>query len=157
MGVPVITARQTPTGYKLEEGFAFHYTFARAPAFSIWETEGKLFAFEGGDPIKTTTQFNKRVRTQVPPYLWELGPLDFTGFCDPDFILTLESLINTLDSLTVLFPTGDQFAFWAWLRKAETDTWGAGKPAMVNLTIEASNEDLGHVEQMPVYQQATGT
>jgi hypothetical protein len=157
MGAPTITQRQVPTGYKLEEGFVFHYTFASAPGVSIWETEGKLFSFDGGEAIKTTTQFNNRMRTQVPPHLIELGPLEFTGFCDPDVIPILFNLINRLDSLTVLFPTGDQFAFWAWLRKAETDTWGAGKPAMLNLTIEASNEDTGHVEQQPVYQAAAGT
>ena len=63
MAAPAITARTTPAGIMLKDGYSTKIAFAADPDVSFWEKTVKPPGIDGGDGIEQTTMHNSAYRT----------------------------------------------------------------------------------------------
>jgi hypothetical protein len=158
MAPPVITARTTPTGYKLPEGFRTTIAFALKPAIQFWEREVGGFGFDGGDPIDTTTQFNIKWHTFAPKQLLKSPEITCEVGYDPDCMLDIPAMINRQDSVTIHYPDGSTAAFYGYLQKFMPRPLREGEFPMATVTVFVTNYDyVSNVEQAFLYTPAAGT
>lgn len=141
MGAPAYTARQTPQGIRLEDGYQSLFAFAADPDVSLWEIETGLPGLDGGEPINTTTQHNVNLRTMAPRALKTMTA--FTTRCayDPQVYEDLDALINVETAITNHFPDGTRLAFWGFLQKFEPDGLVDGTFPTAQVTIVPTNTD----------------
>lgn len=158
MAAPTITARTTPTGFELPEGYRVTIAFAAKPAVQLWEKSVKPFGIDGGDPIDFTTQHNTDVMTQRPPHLKKITEITFTAGYDPDAMTDLMAMVNNEDSITVHYPENSTHSFFGWLQKAEFSEMKVKEMPLGTFTVAVSNWDpVNKVEQKPVFTPAAGT
>ena len=163
MAAPAPTARQTPTGYKMKDGFSTRITFANAPAINFWEKEVTPPGLDGGGPIDITTMLNTKWRTKAFPTLKDLTEFTVNAAYDPDVFDPVDptgsahGLVNENQVITVRFPTGDTIAFWGACTKVAPGSHKEKEMPMCTLTIVPSNVDNSGAEQDPVYTPAAGT
>jgi hypothetical protein len=158
MAAPAPTARTTPTGFKMPDGWQTLVTFATQPALQIWETTVKPPGLDGGEPINTTTMHNSQWRTFIPKHLVTQAPMTVTAFYDPDVHSVLLTLLNRQDTITVRHPDGSTEAFYGALNKAEKGDNKEGEPPTLTLTITPTNWDNATgVEAGPTFTAAAGT
>lgn len=163
MAAPSVTARVTPTGFKMPDGYQSTIAFANQPNIQFWEMTVKPPAIEGGDAIKTTTMHNARWRTSDAKKLVELGEVTGSAMYDPDVIgatdnAGLRSLINANQAITIHFPDLSTLAFFGFLGKVEFGELKEGEPPTLTYTIHPTCWDpVNFVEAGPVFTAASGT
>lgn len=158
MANPSPSARITPTGFKMGDGYRSLITFARKTNVQFWEKVVKPAGLDGGEEIDTATMHNNKYRTRQPRHLVTLTEQTVKALYDPDFYTDILGMVNARDTITHAWPDGSTLAYFGYLKKADFDDLEDGKPPMVTLTIVATNEDpaTGN-ESPPVFTAATGT
>lgn len=157
MAAPTPTARGTPAGIRLDEGFSTKVTLARNTTVSIWEKTIKPPGVDGGEAVETTTMHNLTLRTMAPRVLKTMTPMTFKGIYDPNLYNQLFSIVNVRDTITVKFSDNSTLAFWGYVQKFEPAEISEGAPCEADITIVPTNTDLSGVEQAPVLTSVAGT
>lgn len=159
MAAPATTARQTPSGIKLINGYKSTLAFARVPNLSIWEIDPGLPTIQGGDPINHTTQHNTTCHTKSPRALIDYEPFNVTGAYDPKLYTTLRtSLINQPGSITRHLPDGTTIDFFGYVKAASFDPHVNGELPIVTLEVVPTNYDpVNRTEEVPVVTEVAGT
>lgn len=158
MAAPTPTARQTPAGIRLTDGFSTKVTFAADPDVSLWERTVKPPGVDGGDAIETSTMHQTAWRTMAARALKTLTESTFTAAYDPNCYNQLISLINVETTITVTFPDGSTLAFFGFLRAFEPNELQEGEMPDAQVSITPTNEDpAAHTEQAPVLTSVPGT
>ena len=158
MAAPTPTARTTPGGLALEDGYRTVVTIAQDVDISIWEVSVTPPSVEGGDGIDQTTMHNNRWRVALPKNLETLGDCTFNGAYDPDLYNQAISAINVNTTITITFPDGSTLAFYGFLKTFAPDAVVEGTQPRATFTIQASNWDPANdVEAGPVLTSVSGT
>lgn len=158
MAAPTPTARQSPTGIRLDDGFSSLITFGADPNICFWEKTVTPPGIDGGDSIETTTMHTDAWRTMAPRQLKTLTDSSTTVAYDPNVFNEILALINVRTTITVTFPDGSTLAFYGFLRSFEPSelTEGEQPEATVNLT-PTNYDPTNDVEAAPVLTSVAGT
>jgi hypothetical protein len=158
MAAPTETARSTPGGIPLDDGFSTKIAFAGDPDISFWEKSLTPPEVDGGEPKEFTTMHNTAWRTMLPKKLKTLSPFTVKAFYDPDLYDQATARINVNDQGTVHFPDGSTLAFWGYIQKLTPQEHTEGVVPECELTIVPTNWDDGNnVEAAPVMTEVAGT
>ena len=158
MAAPVATARGTPAGIKLKDGFSSLITLSSNPTVSLWEKVVQPPGIDGGEMIDQTTMHNTTWRTRAPRVLKTLTPISFTAAYDPNCLTQLNSLINVELTVTFKWADGSTAAFFGYLQKFEPDNVEEGKQPEAKCMIVPTNFDpSGKVEAGPTVVSVAGT
>ena len=158
MAAPAATARTTPSGLMLEDGFKTLITFARSPSVKLWEITVKPVGYDGGDKIKLSNMHNTALHTFAPRKLKMLTDGSFKCHYDPGALLTiLTTLLNYKDTITETYADGTTFCYFGVLNKFERDEHQEGEAPTATVSFFATNRDSSGVEQTPVLTEVTGT
>jgi hypothetical protein len=158
MASPPVTARTTPTGYKLPEGFRITHAFSNNPSVQIWEKTVKPPGIKGGELIDTTTQLNLVWGTMNPRYLKRSTPVSIKFAYDPDCIPELLAMVNQNQGITDHFPDNASISYWGAITDIEFDALEEGKLPEGTCTIGVTNFDPTNlVEAGPLFVPASGT
>lgn len=157
---PTPTARVTPDGTKLKDGYQTLFTFEDAPDVALWEKTVKPFGLDGGDMIDITTMHNETLRTFWPRSLITLTEGSFTAAYDPAVVQTLISdVLNVPQAITAHYPDGSSDTFYGALTKFERGDHKEGEFPEATCTVVPTNTDPDtDEEELPVYTPpGTGT
>ncbi len=158
MTTPSTTARQTPAGIKIDDGFSTKIAFARAPTVSFWEKTVKPPGLDGGDPVDTNTMHNVAWRTKSPRQLKTMTESTTMAAYDPAVYTQIVELINKEGSITVHFPDGSTLDFYGYLQKFEPGDLKEGEQPEASITIVTTNQDpVTGAETPPVVTSVAGT
>lgn len=158
MAAPVATARGTPSGIKLDDGYQTLVTIGTDATASFWEKTVNPPGLDGGDAIDTTTMHNTTYRTFAPRQLITMTEMSCKGAYDPNVYTTFLSLINVETTITVTFPDGSTLAFYGFLRNFEPDELSEGTQPEATFTIQPTNQDpTTGVEEAAVFTNVAGT
>ncbi|MCK9571407.1 hypothetical protein M0R72_20835 [Candidatus Pacearchaeota archaeon] len=158
MAVPSTTARTTPVGIKLDDGFSTKITPAADADVSFWEKTVQPPGDDGGDPISTTTMHNTTYRTKAARQLIDSTDCVVVGAYDPAVKTQIKSLINVETSWTITYPDGSTEDFFGFLRTAEFSALAEGEQPEGTFTITVTNWDpVNNVEQGSVITEVAGT
>lgn len=158
MAAPTPTARGTPAGIALREGFHAKITFAANTTISFWEKTVDPPGLDGGAPIDQTTQFNTLYRTRWPRTLIDVTPITLPDAAyDPNVISQLASLINVNTVITVSFQDTSTVCFYGYLQSFKPNPQREGEQPTCSITIVPTNMDSTYVEQGPVVTSVAGT
>lgn len=155
---PSPTPRVAPTARQLPEGYQALITFAANTSIEFFEMTIKPPGMDGGEPIKTTTQFNLTYHTKAPQHLIDMEPFETTVAYDPDVIPQIRALINVPTTVTIRYPSSDTDCFYGWMKSFKPGDLKIGEMPTATIEVVPSNYDAsGHVEAGPVYTPASGT
>jgi len=155
---PVKTARVTPTGFKMPDGYQSLVTLQNAPSIQLWEKQVKPPGVSGGDAIKTSTMHNKVVHTKAARKLIDWENQTFTFAYDPDAMPTIRAQVNVEQSITHTWPDHSSLVYYGWLMKVEFGELKEGEQPEGTATICVSNWDpVNYQEVEPVFTPAPGT
>lgn len=144
------TARSTPGGSALEDGFSVKIAFAADPDVSLWEKSVQPPGVDGGEQIDVTTMFNTDWRTFAPRSLKSLTELSIVAAYDPAVYDQIVALINDNGWITVHFPDGSKLDFVGYLKNFAPQALQEGQQPTANCSIVPTNM-LAGVETDPVY------
>lgn len=155
---PTYTARTTPSGEKLKDGFVAKFSFGADPNVELWEIGVKPPGIDGGEPIPQSTMWNSAWRTFAPRQLKTLKTSTFRFAYDPLMYDAISALANVVTNCGVLFSNGGKLAFWGYLRDIELDELQEGVRPEGTATIEPTNMDPSDdSEAGPDYIPPSGT
>lgn len=158
MSAPALSARSTPSGILLPDGYQTLISFTANTSVSFWEKTVKPPGADGGDPIQQTTMHNIAWRTMAPRALKTLTESTCVAAYDPNVFNQIISLINVRTSITVHFPDGSTLVFYGFLQKFEPSEMKEGDQPEATVTICPTNYDYSaHVEAAPVLTSVAGT
>lgn len=157
MAAPSPTARTTPTGIRLRDGYQSLITLGNEAGIDLWETETTPVGAEGGDPISTTTMHNVLYHTKSPRTLVDTTPSSMVCAFDPAVLEDIMLVINDNQQITQTFPDGSTWAFWGWLRSFVPNGMSEGDMPLADVVIESSNTDDSFAEQAVVIASVSGT
>jgi len=112
MAAPVATARGTPLGFRLKNGFPALLTFEYATVANYWEIAVGVPGLDAGDEIDTTTQHNVTWRTFAPRTLVTLTPFTVTAAYEPDVFQEFYNQLGVEQTFTIKFPDTSTLAFF---------------------------------------------
>ncbi len=146
------TARQTPAGTALDDGFSTKIAFAADPDVSFWEKTVTPPGVEGGDAIEQTTMFNTAWRTFAARALKTLTDSSVTAAYDPKVYDQIIALINVEGLITVHFPDASTIDFYGFLKDFTPGENSEGEQPEADITIIATNINPSTgAEAAPVY------
>ena len=158
MAAPGVTARITPTGFKMPDGYQTTYAFALNPAVQVWEQIVTPASQDGGEAIDTTTMFSAKYRTKDHQSLVDIMDAEVEAMYDPIMWIELLNMLNITQAITEHYPNHATLAYWGFLRKVQKMPMEIGKPPKCKLTITVSNWDpINFVEAGPVFTDSSGT
>lgn len=158
MAAPVASARGTPTGIALREGFRCKITIGSLTTISFWEKTVDPPGLDGGPPIDQTTQFNTLYRTRWPRTIIDVTAITLPDAAyDPNVYNQIVTYINKNDQITVTFADGSTVAFWGYLQSFNPNPVREGEQPTCAITIVPTNLDNSYVEQGPVITSVAGT
>src|SRR5262245_6136219 len=141
MAAPTTTARSTPAGIKLKDGYSTKIAFAADPDVSFWEMTVKPPGLDGGDAIDQTTMHNDDYRTMRSRSLKTLTAVSGKAAYDPNVVNNVLALINVETDITVHFPDGSAYDFYGFLKSVEFDELQEGTMPTLNYEIVPTNYD----------------
>ena len=144
------TARDTPPGDKLPDGFGVKIAFAADPDVNFWEVTVTPPGREGGEPVDQTTMWNEKWMTALPQMLQSLTPAAAEGAYDPEMLDEIDELINVNGWITIHFPDGAKYNFAGYLKTATPTALAKGQQPRISFTIQPTNQIDG-VETDPIY------
>ena len=154
---PTTTARSTPSGLHLTDGFPSKIACASDPDIAFWEVEVKPFSMDNGDKIDQTTMFNTAVMTSEPQSLVEIGDITGSAAYDPKVYDEIMAIIGSKVSWTLTFSNSDTWDVWASLSLFDPQTLVKGSQPRANFTIQVHNRDTAALEVSPNYKTSVGT
>lgn len=157
MAAPSPTARGTPSGRMLKDGYRCLITFASNPTIEFWEKSVTPPGFDGGDKIDITTMHNNDYRTFAPRALITLMESSFTAAYDPAVLTSIEGLINRRDTVTIRFSDGSTWSFYGFLKSFAPQEVSEGEQPAAQCSIEPINMDPSDVERGPTVVSVSGT
>lgn len=158
MAAPSHTVRTKPSGFYLTDGYKSVVAFSAFPAVQVWEKSVKPSGTQGGEPIPASTMQLDVWHRMAPRSLKKKGPMVMVCAYDPDSKPQIEAMVNSQQSMTQYWPTGDYEDFFGTLNETEYSELKEGEPPEVTLTIIVTNWDpVNNVEAGPVYVAAGGT
>ena len=102
--------------------------------------------------------FNVKYRTFAPKTLITLTEASGTAAYDPNVIPELLAMLNFPSSVTVHFPSNEQYSFFGFIQKVEFKELKEGEQPELDYTIGITNYDyINNVEAGPLYTPAPGT
>lgn len=158
MAAPTSTARQTPTGRRLDDGHVSLITFARFPAVKFWETEIEPPGIDGGDPKDITSFHETEFRIKRPRKLKEYTDGSIKAFYDPSVIDTIEEMINEEDTITIRYADGTTRYFFGYMKDFKEDALKEGEPPSAKITfVSTAYDHTNAVEAQQVLTSVAGT
>lgn len=158
MAAPSPTARSTPGGLKLEDGFSSKVTFSRDVDICLWEIDVTPPGVDNGEPISTTTMHNVRYRTKKPRKLIESTDPSFNAAYDPAIYPLIIDMIGIEQTITFTFPDGSTLAVFGYVKSF---TPGAltegGFPSAAVALVETDQDHANDVEAGPALASVSGT
>lgn len=158
MAAPTLTARQTPEGYYLENGFSMQVAFSEIPDVSIWENEVTPPGVDGGDALDLMNMHVVEWRPMAPRTVKTLTPMSVKGWYDPNLYNQLTDVVNVKQSISLHYPDGSTLVFWGFVQKLDFGSFTEGATPEVTATIIPTNRDPNtRSEEAPVLTSAAGT
>jgi hypothetical protein len=158
---PTPTARGTPYGHRLKDGFRSFVTFAANPKLSAWETaDGGVqpTGADGGDKINTTVMLNQRVVTHAAGQLIDFTDGEYTFAWDPKVVTQLIAIINVEGAITYTYPNGDTECFFGYCKGYTRNPLKRNEMPTGRLMIVCTNVDpINDTEEVPVITLSGGT
>jgi hypothetical protein len=149
------TARVTPVGIHMDDGFSTKIAFSADANVSFWEKTVTPPGIDGGDAIDTTTMHNVTWRTMAARKLRTLTDSSITVMYDPWVFDQIVALVNIEQEVTVHFPNGDTLDFWGYLKSFTPGELVEGSPPEAEITIVCTNQNLSGVEVSPTLTAAS--
>ena len=159
MAAPSATARGTPGGIKLKDGYRSTITFARFQTVKFWEKQVQPVGFDGGDAIEQTTMFNDDYMTKAPQSLIDTVDGSATVAYDPAVLSQIAAMINIEDTITYTFKDGSTWAVFGYLKEFTPQGLEIGSQPEAEITIVHTNVDFANddVEAGPTVTSVAGT
>jgi len=158
MTTPTATARTTPVGTMLTDGFSTKVTLAADADISFWEKSVQPMGLDGGDGIDVTTMFNVLYRTVRPRSLQTATELTMTVAYDPAVLDQIVTVLNVETTITVNHSNSDTWSFYGFLRQFTPQEVSEGSQPEAEIIITPTNWDSsGNVEAGPNYITSVGT
>lgn len=158
MAAPTVTARSTPTGYWLDNGFRTKITFALDVDVSLWEMTVTPAGLENGEPIPQDSMWNTTWRIKRARELLELTPSQMTFLFDPDMRQQIQSFCGQETTITETLPDGSQVAYYGYLRSVTFQPLTPGQPGQGTAVIQPTQWDkTNKVEAGPTFVNVSGT
>lgn len=151
MAAPAYTARSTPVGVPLEDGYQTLVTFLADPDVSFWEKAVTPPGMDGGDAINITTMHNVALRTFAAASLKTLTDGGLRVAYDPRVYPQILALINVHTTISIRFSDGTKLSFFGYLRTFEPDEVVEGQQPEATCSFSPTNTDGSGSEQNPVY------
>jgi hypothetical protein len=144
------TARVTPVGVALDDGFSTKIALAADANVSFWERSVKPFGMAGGDPIDVTTMFNTTYRTKALRQLLDGTPVSGSAAYDPQVLDQIIALVNVNGWITIHHPNGDTWDFVGGLTNFDPQEHAEGELPLANFEIVPTFR-LAGAETAPVF------
>ena len=158
MAAPATTARATPLGIKLFDGYSSKVAHASDSDISLWEVTVQPPGLDTGDAIDITTMHNTTYRTLYPPQLITVTEMNFTCLYDPDAYDEIIAIMRINTSITVHFSDTSGLNFFGFIKSFEPDSMEGGTAPNATVTIVPTNYDsTNDVEAAPVMNEAATT
>ncbi len=158
MAAPTPTARGTPAGLKLRDGFSSKITFAAVPTVSFWEKSVSPPGIDGGPKIDQTTMFNTMRTTAAAQSLYEVTDGSMKVAYDPNVYNTIiNTLINYHTTITQTWRDGSTLADFGYLQSFKPDALERGKQPEATVTFVFIGQDSSGTEYAPVITSVSGT
>ncbi len=157
MAAPTPTARGTPTGIKLRDGYVSLLTCSLLPTASFFEKTNTPPKMGGVTMIDQTTMWNLDVETAWPGGLWKTGDGKVVAAYDPNLANQILSMIRIPQVITQTWADGSTIAWYGVLIDAEFGTNERNKQPEVTLTFGSTNMDTTYTEQRPVITSVSGS
>ena len=158
MAVPATTARATPEGTRIGDGYQTLIAFAADPNISFWEKTVTPPGMDGGDAVDNTTMHNVTYRTFSSRALVTMTPASTTVAFDPLCYNSIIAIINVEGAITVHFPNADTLDFYGYLKSFIPGPFVDGTQPEASVEIVPTNWDpVNNVEAAPNYISASGT
>lgn len=155
---PTPTARTSPTGIKLPDGYQSKITIAADVDINLFERTTRPPGIDGGEPIEQTTMFNTSYRTFAARQLQTLTATSYKCAYDPQVITELLAVINRNTTITQSFFDGSTLAYYGYVQKVDFDELAEGALPMCTVTIVPTNFDpANRVEAGPVVTSVSGS
>lgn len=138
---PTPSARSTPSGTKMDDGYQSLVAFAADLDASFWEKTVKAPGMDGGGPVDTTTMHNVTWRSFAPKSLITLTQFQVTGAYDPIVYSSLLNLINVKTTVTVHFPNGGSLAFFGFITGVDMNALAEGTQPEISVSVMPGNEN----------------
>lgn len=152
------TARQTPDGVMLRDGFSTKICPASNPDIAFWEKTVKPIGVDGGDAIEITTMHNTVMRTFAFRQLKTATDMTVKAAYDPAVLDDIIAMTNINQLWTIHFPDGSTYDFWGALRVFQPSELQEGTHPEADITITPSNEvESTRAEITPNYISGAGT
>lgn len=147
------TARSTPVGTSLDDGFSTKIALASDPDISFWEKSVKPLGLQGGDPIDITTMFNVQWRTFALRQLLQGTPVSGSAAYDPAVLDQILAIISVNGWFTIHHPNGDTWDVVGGLQTFEPQENQEGSHPVANFVFFPTMT-LAGVETAPVHTNA---
>ncbi len=158
MAAPVATARGTPGGIALQDGYQTLITLALDTTIEFWEKTVKPPGIDGGDTVETRTMHNTTWETFAPRSLKRMTECTTRVAYDPLMYTEIVSAINRRDTITVRFADGSTVAFYGYVKSFEPADVEEGTQPEADITIQPTNWDHdNNVEAGPTLVEVSGT
>lgn len=164
MAAPVATARLTPGGKMLLEGYKALVTQANDTDIEFYEKSSTPPSLDNGDEIDFTTQHNVQFRTKAPRGYYEstplidVGPLTVTAGYDPITYNSAKTALGKPTTITYEWGDGSTLAFYGYLKSHEPNETSEGEDPTTTVTYVCTNWDpTNKVEAGFTYTGVVGT
>lgn len=158
MAAPTPTARATPSGIKLKDGFPVKVTFSSDANLEIWEKTVQPPGISNGDAIEQTTQHNDDWETFAPQGLNSLTEGGGTAAYDPGCLTAIQALCGVEQTITYTFPDGTTWAIYGYLMEFIPDPLERGSQPEASFKVQFTNWDpTNKVEAGPAIASVAGT
>ena len=155
MTAPAVTARTTPTGSMLKNGYQALVAFASDADVDLWEKSVTPPGASVPEAIDLTTMHNTAWETKAFDTIKSLKPMKMTCGYDPKVIDQIIALLGVEGAITLHYPSGASLSFYGALQDFEPSELVRGKAPEAAVTITPTNRDpVANVEAAPVYTAA---
>lgn len=152
------TARGTPVGIPLDDGYQSLITFAVDPDISFWEKTVDPPGRDGGTEIDVTTMHNVNYRTKAARSLIDVTPGGADVAYDPAVIDQIDAIINVETVITYKYPNGDKEIALGYLKTFKKNSLKEGEQPTARIEIVHTNRDTTtKAETGPNYISSAGT
>lgn len=157
MAAPAVTARVTPAGLKLKDGFGAKIAFARDPNLELWEIEVTPPGVDNGDPIGQTTNHNSNLITKWPNELNEITDIEMQCGYDPVALTRCLQLCGLNGEITAHIPDGTTQSVWGYMRSFKPNGLVRGGLPVADVVVVVTNMDGDDAEFGPAVAEVAGT
>lgn len=158
MAAPVASTRITPTAWKVDQGYRILITLAANKSIAFFEVEVTPAGVDGGDAIKTSTQFNNTYHSKRPRHLMMTDGAKVKAQLAAGTRHQCELIINVETTITETYPDGSTYAYYGFLKSVKFGSFKEGEKPDCDIEIVETDWDyVNAVEAGPVYVPTAGT